>query len=111
MAVKAMPLVGLDVHARQTYAAILDPGSGELRVSRLRMAPVEVADFLEALGSGVVGVYEAGPTGFGLARASRERGIDVRWRRRGRFRRARAIASRPIVVTRSASCGCWRPAS
>ena len=51
MAVKAMPLVGLDVHARQTYAAILDPGSGELRVSRLRMAPVEVADFLEALGS------------------------------------------------------------
>jgi len=73
-----MPLVGLDVHARQTYAAILDPGSGELRVSRLRMAPVEVADFLEALGSGVVGVYEAGPTGFGLARASRERGIDVR---------------------------------
>src|SRR5215208_2718246 len=78
MAVKAMPLVGLDVHARQTYAANLDPGSGELRVSGLRMAPVEVADFLEALGSGVVGVYEAGPTGFGLARAARERGIDVR---------------------------------
>jgi len=30
------------------------------------------------LGAGVRAVYEAGPTGFGLARASRERGIDVR---------------------------------
>jgi transposase len=73
-----MTLVGLDVHARQTHAAIVDPGSGELRVSKLRMAPVEVAAFLEGLGPGVVAVYEAGPTGFGLARAARERGVDVR---------------------------------
>ncbi len=43
MAMKAMPLVGLDVHARQTHAAILDPVSGEVRVSKLRMQPVEVA--------------------------------------------------------------------
>jgi transposase len=78
MAMKAMTLVGLDVHAAQTHAAIVDPASGELRVSRLRMAPVEVASFLEGLGAGVVAVYEAGPTGFGLARAARERGIDVR---------------------------------
>src|SRR3712207_7607618 len=77
MAMKAMPLVGLDVHAGQTHAAILDPGSGELRVTKLRMAPVEVASFLAGLGPGVVAVYEAGPTGFGLARAGRERGIDV----------------------------------
>jgi transposase len=77
MAMKAMTLVGLDVHARQTHAAMLDPGSGELRVSRLRIAPVEVAGFLEGLGP-VVAAYEAGPTGFGLARAARERGIDVR---------------------------------
>jgi transposase len=73
-----MPLVGLDVHARQTHVAVLDPGSGELRASRLRMAPVEVVAVLEGLGPGVVAVYEAGPTGFGLARAGRERGIDVR---------------------------------
>jgi transposase len=78
MAVKAMTVVGLDVHARQTHAAILDPVGGELRVSRLRMAPVEVAEFLAGLGPDVVAVYEAGPTGFGLARAARERGIDVR---------------------------------
>ena len=78
MAMKAMPLVGLDVHARQTHAAILDPVSGELRVSKLRMPPVEVASFLAGLGPGVLAVYEAGPSGFGLARAGRERGIDVR---------------------------------
>jgi transposase len=77
MAMKARTLVGLDVHARQTHAALLDPVTGELRVSRLRMAPVEVVSFLESVGP-LLGVYEAGPTGFGLARAARERGIDVR---------------------------------
>jgi transposase len=75
---KGMTLVGLDVHARQTHAAVLDLGSGEIGVSRLRMAPVEVVGFLAGLGSGVVAVYEAGPTGFGLARAGRERGVEVR---------------------------------
>src|SRR5215211_4633137 len=78
MATKAMTLVGLDVHARQTHAAILDPASGELRVSRLRMPAVEVAGFLEGLGPRTLAVYEAGPTGFGLARAARARGIDMR---------------------------------
>lgn len=77
MSVKGKTLVGLDVHAAQTHAAILDVGSGELRVSRLRMAPIEVVAFLEGLGPGVRAVYEAGPTGFGLARAARGRGIEV----------------------------------
>src|SRR3954471_9051002 len=77
MAMKAMALVGLDVHARQTHAAVLVPDTGEVRVCKLRMAPVEVVGFLEGLGPVRV-VYEAGPTGFGLARAARERGIDVR---------------------------------
>src|SRR6188472_825587 len=78
MAVKATVLVGLDVHARQTHAAVLDLGSGELGSCRLRMEPIEVVSFLEGLGPGVIAVYEAGPTGFGLARAGCERGIDVR---------------------------------
>jgi transposase len=78
MAMKATALVGLDVHARQTHAAVLDPASGELGVSRLRMPPLEVVGFLAGLGPGVRAVYEAGPTGFGLARAARERGLDVR---------------------------------
>jgi transposase len=75
---KGMTLVGLDVHARQTHAAVLDPATGEIGVSRLRMPPIEVVSFLDGLGSAVRAVYEAGPTGFGLARAGRERGIDVR---------------------------------
>ena len=78
MAMEAMTFVGLDVHARQTHAAVLDPATGELGVSKLRMAPLEVVSFLEGLGPWVRAVYEAGPTGFGLARAGRERGIEVR---------------------------------
>lgn len=77
MSMKAMSLVGLDVHARQTHAAVLVPDTGELSVSKLRMEPVEVVGFLEGLGSGVRAVYEAGPNGFGLARAARERGVEV----------------------------------
>jgi transposase len=72
-----MSLVGLDVHARQTHAAVLVPDTGELSVSKLRMEPVGVVSFLEGLGP-VHAVYEAGPTGFGLARTARERGLDVR---------------------------------
>jgi transposase len=75
---KATCLVGLDVHARQTHAAILHLDSGELAASRLRMSPEEVVGFLAGLRAPVVAVYEAGPTGFGLARAGAQRGIDVR---------------------------------
>ncbi len=78
MAVKATCLVGLDVHARQTHAAVLDLRSGELAVRRLVGALEEVVAFLERLPGPVVAVYEAGPTGFGLAREASVRGIDVR---------------------------------
>jgi len=73
-----MPLVGLDVHASQTHAAVRDLVTGELRHARLKMPPVEVLGFLEGIGPGVRAAYEAGPTGFGLARAAAQRGIDVR---------------------------------
>jgi transposase len=73
-----MTLVGLDVHARQTHAAVLACETGEVRGSRLSMAPEEVAEFLAQLPAPVLAAYEAGPTGFGLARAGSERGIDVR---------------------------------
>jgi transposase len=78
MAMKARTLVGLDVHARQTCAAVVDPASGEVRVRKLLGAPEDVIPFLAHLGRDVVAVYEAGPTGFGLARCGAERGIDVR---------------------------------
>jgi transposase len=73
-----MAKVGLDVHALQTHAAVLDPTSGEVSVRRLQTSPLGVVEFLASLGRGVVAVYEAGPTGFALARAAAERGLDVR---------------------------------
>jgi transposase len=89
---ESMALVGLDVHQAQSVAAVLDPVTGELSVERLRGAPaVVVPGFLEALGRPVRAVYEAGPTGFGLARAATAAGLDVRVVRRGRSRGRRGI--------------------
>ena len=85
---QSMSLVGLDVHASQTHAAILDMSSGELRGVKLRMAPGEVVEFLATLPGPVRAVYEAGPTGFGLARAATDRGIDVRVVAAGKVPRA-----------------------
>lgn len=76
---ESMALVGLDVHQAQTVAAVLDPGTGELRVQRLRGEPARVVPvFLEDLECPVAAVYEAGPTGFALIRVAQERGLDVR---------------------------------
>jgi transposase len=76
---ESMAVVGLDVHWAQSVAAVLDPVSGELRVERLRGEPVAVVPaFLEALGRPLRAVYEAGPTGFALARAATARGLDLR---------------------------------
>src|SRR5262249_59122843 len=77
MSMKGKTLVGLDVHALQTHAAVLDIGSGELRVQKVSGPPVEVLPFLEGLGPGARAVYEAGPTGVGLAPGARERGIGL----------------------------------
>ena len=55
--------------------------------------------------------YEAGPTGFVLARRLEAIGVDCLVCAPGLIPRARAIASRPIVATPSGWCGCWPPAS
>ena len=79
MAVKATGLAGLDVHAQQTHATVLDRDSGEVSACKLRGAPEEaVLPYLERLKPPVLAVYEAGPTGFGLAREAGRRGLDVR---------------------------------
>ena len=76
---ESMALVGLDVHQAQTVAALLDPSTGELRVERLRGEPARVVPvFLEELDRPVAAVYEAGPTGFTLARVAEQRGLDIR---------------------------------
>ena len=84
---ESMALVGLDVHKSRTVAAVLDRGTGELRVERLRGEPERVVPvFLEELDRPVEAVYEAGPTGLcARARASSAAWIFVSWRR-DRFR-------------------------
>ena len=75
----AIRWVGLDVHASQTTVAVLDQGTGELSRAKLRGSPETVVPgFLAGFGGRVIGVYEAGPTGMGLARTARAIGIDMR---------------------------------
>ena len=75
---KTTHFVGLDVHAGQTRAGVLERETGELRRHRLRGDPLVALPLLEELGPGALAVYAAGPTGFELARAAGERGLEVR---------------------------------
>jgi transposase len=66
---------GLDVHAARVVAAVVDGESGELRVRRLGGDVDAVASFLAGFPGPVRATYEAGPTGFGLARALERAGV------------------------------------
>src|SRR4051812_11770198 len=67
--------VGLDVHARSVAAAAIDGTTGELFKQRLVPSSEIVLDWVKALPAPVAVTYEAGPTGFGLARALSTAGI------------------------------------
>ena len=67
--------VGLDVHARKVVAGVLDGVSGELRTVRVPSLAAETVVWLSGLPAPVRVVYEAGPTGYGLARACAGAGI------------------------------------
>jgi len=73
---QARTWVGLDVHAAKVVAAIVDARSGELRVQRLPGMTGEAAAFCAGLPGPVRVSYEAGPTGFGLARRLAEAGVE-----------------------------------
>jgi transposase len=68
---------GLDVHARKTAAAAVQLGSGEVWKAQLSGSPDAAIEWLRSLPGEVRAVYEAGPTGFGLARAARAAGVQV----------------------------------
>jgi transposase len=68
---------GLDVHARKTQAAAVQLGSGEVFRAQLPGRADAVIEWLQSLPGPVRAVYEAGPTGFGLARAGRSAGVEV----------------------------------
>ena len=67
--------VGLDVHARSVLACGLDGQTGRLFERRLCPDHAEIMSWVRALPGPVAVVYEAGPTGFGLARFLTAQGI------------------------------------
>jgi transposase len=67
--------VGLDVHARSISAAAIDTTTGEFFQERLVPTHEVVIDWVRRLPGPVAVAYEAGPTGFGLARALDAAGI------------------------------------
>ena len=68
--------VGLDVHARSVVACGLDGRTGELFERRLTPDRGEILGWIRSLPGPVAVTYEAGPTGFGLARFLTGQGID-----------------------------------
>jgi transposase len=73
---KARTLVGLDVHAAKIVAAVLDVQTGEVRSLRLPGEVLETAGFCSGLARPVRVTYEAGPTGYRLARELERRGVE-----------------------------------
>jgi transposase len=81
--------VGLDVHARSVVAVGLDGVTGEVFKQTLIPSSEVVIDWLRVLPGPVAVTYEAGPTGFGLARAVTAAGI-------------RCVVAAPSKLTRPA---------
>lgn len=73
---KARTLVGLDVHATKIVAAVLDAETGEIAFFAMTADIGRTAGFCVALPRPVRVAYEAGPTGYGLAREFVKRGVE-----------------------------------
>ncbi len=68
--------MGLDVHALTVVACAIDGQTGEIFRARLTPDHGEILAWIQLLPGPSRVVYEAGPTGFPLARALRGAGID-----------------------------------
>ena len=69
--------VGLDVHARESTFAVFDQATGEVSTKRVVGRPHELLPWLRGVERPARMVYEAGPTGYGLARRARAEAIEV----------------------------------
>src|ERR1700756_2399727 len=72
---RARTLVGLDVHATKIVAAVLDAETGQLQTFAMSGEAEKAAAFCAGLQGPVRAAYEAGPTGYGLARELIKRGV------------------------------------
>ena len=98
---KARSLVGLDVHATKIVAAVLDAETGELQFFAMTADIGPTAGFCAALPRPVRVAYEAGPTGYGLARELAKRGVECVVAAPSKIRARRGTGSRPTAATRS----------
>jgi transposase len=73
---KARTLVGLDVHAAKIVAAVLDADTGELKAFAMKGDVLAAAGFCAGLPRPVRVAYEAGPTGYTLARELAKRRME-----------------------------------
>lgn len=108
---KAKTLVGLDVHATKIVAAVLDAETGELQVFSMGGDAGEAAAFCVGLPRPVRAAYEAGPTGYGLARELAARRVECVVAAPSKIPRAAGDRVKTTAATPSISSGCWWRAS
>ncbi|MGP5046838.1 IS110 family transposase [Glutamicibacter ardleyensis] len=68
--------IGLDVHAQTVVACALNTATGEVSRTKMSSEPEVVLDWIQKFPTDSQTVYEAGPTGYPLARHLREHGVD-----------------------------------
>ncbi|HZJ28663.1 MAG TPA: hypothetical protein VFD37_01590 [Solirubrobacterales bacterium] len=76
---QAKTWAAFDVHVSGVVAATLDRDSGELRLLRLPGGSDAVVEFVAGLSGSVRATYEAGPSGFVLARKLEAGAPPLRW--------------------------------
>ena len=108
---KARTLVGLDVHAAKVVAAVLDAETGELAFFSMSADVAGVGGFCAGLPGPVRAAYEAGPTGYGLARELARRGVGCVVAAPSKIPRGSGERVETIAAMRSCWRGCCWPAS
>lgn len=69
--------IGLDVHARSVVGCAIDGETGEIHRRILSPGPAEITAWIRSLPPPWAATYEAGPTGFELARHLLGAGIET----------------------------------
>ena len=101
--------VGLDVHARSVVSCALVGERGELVEARLTPAYGDVVRWVRSLPGLVAVTYEAGPTGFGLARHLLGEQIVVQVAAPSKLLRPSETGSRPTCAMPVVWPGCCTP--
>ena len=93
---KAKTVVGLDVHATKIVAAVLDVETGELSRFAMTGDAGSAAGFCAGLPRPARVAYEAGPTGYGLARELAMRGVECVVAAPSKIPRALSAGAQPV---------------